>query len=93
MVKFTSIGHVAIKVKDIERSLDFYVGLLGFEEMLRLNYADGSLFLVYLRITDTQYLELFPDGVGDRVPGREAVAINHFCVTTDDIDQTVRELA
>jgi lactoylglutathione lyase len=93
MVKFESLGHVAIRVKDMQRSLDFYIGLLGFKEMLRLNYADGSLFLVYLRITDTQYLELFPDGVGDRVPGREAVAINHFCVTTDDIDRTLREVA
>jgi len=93
MVKFTSVGHIAIRVKDMERSLDFYVRQLGFAEILRLNYADDSLFLIYLRITDTQYLELFPDGVGDKVPGREAVAINHFCVTTDDIDQTVRELA
>ena len=92
MVKFTSLGHVAIRVKDMERSLDFYVRQLGFAEMLRLNYADGSLFLIYLRITDTQYLELFPDGVGDKVPGREALAINHFCVTTDDIEQTISEL-
>ena len=92
MVKFTSIGHIAIRVKDIERSLDFYVRQLGFAEMLRLNYADDSLFLIYLRITDTQYLELFPNAVGDKVPGREALAINHFCLTTDDIDQTIREL-
>jgi lactoylglutathione lyase len=75
------------------RSLDFYVRRLGFAEMLRLNYSDGSLFLVYLRITDTQYLELFPNGVGDRAPGRTAVAVNHFCVTTDDIDRTLAELA
>ena len=93
MVRFTSVGHVAIRVKDIERSLDFYVRQLGFAEMLRLNYSDDSLFLIYLRITDTQYLELFPHGVGDRVPGREALAINHLCVTTDDIEQTLRDLA
>ena len=93
MVEFTSLGHVALRVKDMERSLDFYVRQLGFAEMLRLNYADGSLFLIYLRITDTQYLELFPNGVGDKAPAREALAINHFCVTTDDIDRTLRELA
>src|SRR5580692_10134997 len=93
MVKLTSIGHIAIRVKDMERSLDFYVRQLGFAEMLRLNYADDSLFLIYLRITDTQYLELFPNGVGDRVPEREALAINHICVTTDDIERTLGELA
>ena len=92
MVEFTSLGHVAIRVKDMERSLDFYVRQLGFAEMLRLNYDDGSLFLIYLRITDTQYLELFPNGIGDTVPGREALAINHICVTTDDIDRTIKQL-
>lgn len=93
IVEFTNLGHIAVKVSDMGRSLDFYVGKLGFPEMLRLNYADGSLFLVYLRITDTQYLELFPNGIGDRAPGREAVAVNHFCLTTDDIERTLRELA
>ncbi|MDJ1637701.1 VOC family protein [Rhizobium rhizogenes] len=52
-----SIGHVAVSVKDIERSLDFYVNKLGFEEMFRLE-QDGRLWIVYLRITDTQYLEI-----------------------------------
>ena len=42
---------------------------MGFAEMMRLNRDDGSLWLVYLRITDTQFLELFPDGEGERAPG------------------------
>jgi lactoylglutathione lyase len=79
MVEFSSVGHVAIKTSDIERSLDFYVRQLGFSEMLRLHYSDDSLFLIYLRVTDTQYLELFPYGIGDRAPDRDAVALNHFC--------------
>ena len=43
MEGFSSLGHVAIKVKDIERTLDFYVGKLGFAEMMRLSRPDGSL--------------------------------------------------
>jgi lactoylglutathione lyase len=93
MFGFTSLGHVAIRTKDIAKSLEFYTERLRFKEMLRLNYADGSLWLVYLRVTDTQYLELFPNGVGDRAPNREAVAVNHFCLTVDNIEQTVRDLA
>ncbi len=31
----TSIGHVHLKVSDLQRSLDFYCGLLGFELMLK----------------------------------------------------------
>ena len=29
------IGHVHLKVADLERALEFYVGVLGFEEQAR----------------------------------------------------------
>ena len=87
-----AIGHVALKVADIERSLAFYRDTLGFEEMMRLSRDDGSLWLVYLRITDDQYLEVFPEGEGERASEREAVGYNHMCLQVPDIEQTVREL-
>ncbi|MBV9539039.1 MAG: VOC family protein [Acidisphaera sp.] len=93
MAMFSSLGHVALRVKDIDRSLAFYTQKLGCPEVMRLLYDDGSLFLVYLRVTDDQYLELFPDGVGERAPGREVVALNHICLTVDDLDRTVAELS
>jgi catechol 2,3-dioxygenase len=31
----TRIGHVHLKVSDLQRSIDFYCGLLGFELMMR----------------------------------------------------------
>jgi catechol 2,3-dioxygenase len=37
------IGHVHLKVSDIERALDFYVGVLGFEEQAR--YGDQAVFI------------------------------------------------
>jgi lactoylglutathione lyase len=91
MKGITSIGHVAIRVKDIDRSLDFYVNKLGFREMFRLD-RDGRLWIVYLRITDDQYLELFPEGVGDRSPDAEAVGLNHVCLAVDDIDSVIAQL-
>jgi lactoylglutathione lyase len=91
MLTVSSITHVAIKVKDIDRTLDFYVDKLGFTEMLRLD-RDGRLWLLYLRITDDQYLEIFPEGEGDRAAEREAVGYNHMCFAVPDIEQTVREL-
>lgn len=91
MNSITSLAHVALKVKDLDRSLDFYVGKLGFKEMMRLDKPDGSPgpWLVYLRITDDQFLELFPDGEGDRAPNSDATAINHVCLGVDDIDATL----
>lgn len=88
----TGIGHVALKVADIERSLAFYRDLLGFEEMMHLDKADGSLWLVYLRITDTQFLELFPGGQGDTAPGNDRTAINHVCIECRDLKATAAAL-
>jgi lactoylglutathione lyase len=92
MATFASLGHVAIRAKDIDRSVAFYTQQVGLPEMLRLFYEDGSLFLIYLKITDSQYLELFPEGVGERGPGREVTALNHLCLTVEDLEQTVAEL-
>ena len=90
----SSIAHVALKVRDLDQSLDFYVNKLGFPEMMRLDKPDGSpgVWLVYLRITDTQYLEIFPKGEGDRAPGWNDTAINHICLGVDDLDVTLAYL-
>jgi len=39
----TRIGHVHLKVADLERSLSFYRDLLGFREMQR--YGDSAVFI------------------------------------------------
>lgn len=92
MLTVNSIAHVAIRVKDIDATLDFYSNRLGFAEMLRLD-RDGRLWLIYLRITDDQYLEIFHEGEGERAAESEAVGFNHMCLSVPDIDQTVAELA
>jgi lactoylglutathione lyase len=86
------IGHVAIRVKDVERTLEFYVGRLGFEELFRLD-RDGRLWLLYLHITDSQFLEVFPEAAGDRAPPREANGLNHICLEVADIDAAIKELS
>jgi len=79
-------GHAAIKVKDLDATMDFYSNKLGFPEMLRLNKDDGSVWLVYLRITDDVYLEIFPGAENDRAPGKNANGVNHMCLMIDDLD-------
>ena len=39
----TRIGHIHLKVADLERSLDFYCGLLGFDLMQRM--GDQAAFI------------------------------------------------
>lgn len=39
----TRIGHVHLKVADLERSINFYCGLLGFE--ITMHYGNDAVFI------------------------------------------------
>jgi lactoylglutathione lyase len=92
MEGLTGIGHVAIRARDFDRVLAFYTETLGLPEMFRLHQDNGDLMLVYVRVTDTQFLEFFPNGVGEGSPPREATGFNHLCITVDDIEKVVAQL-
>jgi len=89
---FNSLGHVAFRVNDLQRSLDFY-SKLGFPEFLRLTQTDGKPWIAYLRVTNELYLELFPGGDGGKATGPEHTGVHHLCLTTDDIEATAAHLA
>ena len=92
MKGISSLGHIGIKVKNLEKSMAFYTETMGFPEMFRLHRDDGRVWLVYLRITDDQYLEMFPEAIQDRAPEPENNGINHFCLTVENIEEIVRQL-
>src|SRR6202012_3479091 len=41
--ELTRIGHVHLKVSDLQKSLDFYCGLLGFDKMMM--YGNQAAFI------------------------------------------------
>jgi catechol 2,3-dioxygenase-like lactoylglutathione lyase family enzyme len=54
------ISHIAVKATDVEKSVAFYRDFLGFSEQGRLNNLDdGSLQLVFMKVSDTQWIEIF----------------------------------
>lgn len=92
MAGINGFGHLALKVQDLGRSLDFYRDRLGLREMTRLVNDKGEAWIVYLRITDTTFLELFPAALPGRAAGPEAVGVNHLCLAVDDIEATAAQL-
>ena len=88
----SQIAHWALKVADLDRSLAFYRDTLGFAEMMRINHDDGQLMLVYLRVTDTQFVELFPRGRGNQAPDEETTSIHHVCLQVASIAETAAAL-
>jgi catechol 2,3-dioxygenase-like lactoylglutathione lyase family enzyme len=84
-----SLDHVAITVKDLARSVDFYRDLLGFEVLGQLMLNDDTMKLVYLR-SGGACIELFEFrdheaqtavGVPDTVGG-----FKHVAFQTNDVD-------
>jgi lactoylglutathione lyase len=89
MTLFKQIGHVAFNVRDMDAALGFYRDTLGFDEMFRLHNDEGDLSIIYLRITDTQFLELFP--AKGEIPADDR-KFSHLCLEVDDLDAIVAEL-
>jgi catechol 2,3-dioxygenase-like lactoylglutathione lyase family enzyme len=84
MSAFNTLGHIALKCRNLDASLAFYEKL-GFPEFLRLNEDDGTPWIVYLRFSDTLFLELFPGAPDEPAPGPNTTGVNHLCLTVDDI--------
>ena len=86
-------GHVAIRIKDINRMLDFYCRGFGFKEAFRINNDDRSLRIVYLHVSEGQYLELCLGG-NERptFDDSKSVGVRHISFTVDDLAKSKKEM-
>ncbi len=80
---FKRIDHVAIHVKDLERSVAFYERHFGFKKYFQ-HPGSGGLQIAYLKLGDT-VLELTHRSDG-------AMLGFHFCLETDNFNETVSQL-
>ncbi len=89
----TGLGHIAFRITDLEKALDFYCTKLGFTEAFRLEReGEFSPWIVYIQVAPNQFIELFPGAQGENT-SRGPVGYNHFCLVVDDLPTTLRELA
>jgi len=85
----TGIGHAAFAVRDIDASLGFYCGRLGLKEAFRLYKPTGETWIVYIKVGQGSFLELFP--VPD-ARNQGGGSYQHLCLTVDDIHATLKEI-
>jgi catechol 2,3-dioxygenase-like lactoylglutathione lyase family enzyme len=90
MVHVRSLDHFVLRVRDLDRSLAFYHGLLGLPVEGLEACRRGERPFVSLRIGES-LLDLVPD------PSYEPEAASaggfvHFCVTLGDLGATVQIL-
>jgi catechol 2,3-dioxygenase-like lactoylglutathione lyase family enzyme len=82
------IGHSAVKVVDMEKSLQFYCDKIGLKKAFEINDDQNRPWIVYLKIADGQFLELFYGGESDPANkySGDLIGYHHFCIETDDIE-------
>ena len=80
--RILGLAHVAFYVSDLDAARVFYEKFLGFEEEpFVLKKPDGSERIAFIKINDTQYVELFAEE--PKSTGR----LNHLSIYTDNAEQ------
>ncbi len=82
------ISHLAFDVSDMEKSLDFYVGKLGFEKIFSIENEQGKPWIEYLKVCSGQFIELFYGGMTDAPKSN----YSHLCLQVDDIYEIERKM-
>src|SRR3982751_3021812 len=80
--KFLGVAHMAVYVKDLAKTRQFYEDFLGFAEPFTLPKKDGTgTRIVFVKVNDRQYFEIFNEA--DRGEGQ----LNHISFYTDSADR------
>ncbi|MCY0902983.1 MAG: VOC family protein [Firmicutes bacterium] len=86
------LGHVALTVKDMQQSLEFYCDALGFTRAFDIPTPEGKPWIVYIKVADRQFIELFYGGTDPVAVSSHSIGFNHLCLEVDDIAATADHL-
>jgi len=94
MFQIRDIDHIVLRVRDLERMIEFYSKVLG----CGVQWRRPELGLVHLRAGNAM-IDLVPvDGqlgkLGGAAPGKEGRNMDHVCLRVQpfDVDQIVKHL-
>src|SRR5438270_7265876 len=76
--KVLGVAHIAVYVKDLDKTLQFYKGMLGYDVPFTLPKKGGTgIRIAFVKVNDNQYFEIFNEA--DRGEGQ----LNHISFYTD----------
>ena len=88
-IKIVEMDHIVLNVRDIDRSLQFYIDVLGLEGERVGEFKDGKVGFPSVRINKDTVIDLFPLAGGEslKVPasndGKLEGNLNHFCMVVE----------
>lgn len=85
-----TLAHTMIRVRDIGRSLDFYLGFLGLKEVRRKDLGDEATLVFLTDPNGTYHLELtFNKDGRDYELGNQ---FGHLAFLADDLDAVIADV-
>lgn len=85
------IEHIAVVVQDLERTIQFYQDLFGFQLRIKGQNDVREMAFIYLESKPEVEIEL----IRDRTPTTEYSAdgiVNHIAFSVENLDQVMKEL-
>jgi len=80
--RIVGVAHIALRTDNLDAARKFYGQQLGYQEAFKLDRPEGGLMLVYFKVNDHQYVEVFPGWKGP-----EELVLSHIAFETDNIRQ------
>ncbi len=84
-----ALAHVCFRVRNLDASIEFYVGKLGLTHAFDFVNEQGERFGVYLHVAGRSFVELFRAQPGEPEAPR---SWQHFCLEVEDIPQATEAL-
>lgn len=78
VLRVKALDHLVVNTADVERSLEFYTGLLGLEPVRVDAWRAGEAPFPSVRIS--------PETIIDLVPGPGEANVDHICLTVEPLD-------
>ena len=84
-MKIKKINHISINVRDIEKSLDFYMRVLGLDQQETVDC--GGFDIIYFGLPDGSRLELFDYRGKNRgeIRDESEVGLRHIAFEVEDV--------
>jgi catechol 2,3-dioxygenase-like lactoylglutathione lyase family enzyme len=84
-LKIVEMDHIVIRVKDVEKAIEFYTEVLGLTPMRVEEYRAGSVPFPCARINGDTIIDLFP--FPDQEPvGEGPRNMDHYCLVIEPTD-------
>ena len=80
-------AHLALSVRDMEKSIAFYTKVFGFTKAFSLKDEDGNPWIEYVKVAPGKFIELFYGNDKEN-----AGSFNHICFTVDDVPEMTRRI-